>query len=278
MKNQCSRIHSVLYTSLLGAAWSVSLHPQDVLQVLLEDSHGQIAPSLLKTKQWQCLDGIFIDNYFKFPSYYATIRLTESCLVQLAEPSFRNGQARSEISITWHLYQFMGTGNYSPPVCLLSEPETYWSDLGHGLRLPKWEAMEWKPPSGKWKWEHLRGAWSKHLVSKQSCETGAHKNNRRKTPAGSSVATTHSGTRCGPGARIPGEAGRGWPVGTVRSDMWHSPRLSHSLAVVPSTPRFKSFQIIVKAMSRPLPGRGRKGGAPWAKLEPKERRVTTAVM
>lgn len=38
----------------------------------------------------------------------------------------------------------------------------------------------------------------------------------------------------------------------------------------PLNPRFQSFQISVKAASGRLPRRGRAGGAPGAKLEPKE--------
>lgn len=85
---------------------------------------------------------------------------------------------------------------------------------------------------------------------------------------------THHGTRVegelSRGASLPGEAGSVAHVGTVRKDTWRPPRLSRPLAVIPSNPRFKSFQIIVKAMSRHLPRRGKTGGAPSAKLEPKE--------
>lgn len=97
--------------------------------------------------------------------------------------------------------------------------------------------------------------------------------------AGSSVAVPRAGRgRERRGVGPPGEAGSGGHVGTARRDMWHPLRPSHSLAVVPSAPRSESFQIIVKAASRPPPGRGRRGGPLRAKPELEERLVTTGVM
>lgn len=115
-----------------------------------------------------------------------------------------------------------------------------------------YEAMKWKPPSVKWKWEHLRGTWRKHLVSKQNHETGAHKNNgkeessRQLCPYHTLQHTVWTG-ECGTCARIPREAGSGRHVGTVRRDMWHPPCLSHSLAVIPLTPSSSHS----KSLSRP---------------------------
>lgn len=106
-------------------------------------------------------------------SLLITLKLGEqSCLVQLVNPSFKNGQAWFEMSIIWHLYQLRGTGNYPPTVCLFPEPKTYWEWPEQGLRLPTYKAAKWKPPSAKWKWAHLRGTQRQHLVSRQSREEG----------------------------------------------------------------------------------------------------------
>lgn len=151
---------------------SISLDPQNVLQVLLEDGHVHITPSQDRATiiPWKHL--YTYDNNSDFSPYYTKIGLTESCLVQLVKPSFKNGQAWFEMSIIWHLYQCIGTGNYSPTVCLFPEPKTYWEWPERGLGLPMYKAAKWKPPSAKWKWVHLRGTQRPHHVSKQSREEG----------------------------------------------------------------------------------------------------------
>lgn len=114
---------------------------------------------------------------------------------------------------------------------LLSGNESPWEEPG-GSGLSQCRAMRWAPA----------------------------KTTVRKSPVGSSIPTMHSSTWHGRGsvqrgAGFPGNAGSGRDALTVGRDVWQPFHLSHSLAVIPSTPRFKTFQIVVKAMSRSPPRR-----------------------
>lgn len=42
-----------------------------------------------------------------------------------------------------------------------AEPRTCWQEPGEEPEIPAYGAMRWKPPSGKWEREHLRGGWRK---------------------------------------------------------------------------------------------------------------------
>lgn len=129
MGNKCHlRILTQFFTSLSleQHGRSICLCPWKVLQVLLADSYIRIVSFFSKQSNDKIMKASSCDNISKFFLYNTKIRSTESCLVQLAKPSLKNGQAWFEMSVIWHPYQFIGTGNYSPPVYLLPEPKTYW--------------------------------------------------------------------------------------------------------------------------------------------------------
>lgn len=129
MGNKCHlRILTQFFTSLSleQHGRSICLCPWKVLQVPLEDSSVCIVSLFSKQSNDKIMKASSCHNISKFFLYNTKIRSTESCLVQLAKPSLKNGQAWFEMSVIWHPYQFIGTGNYSPPVCLLPKPKTYW--------------------------------------------------------------------------------------------------------------------------------------------------------
>ena len=140
--NKCHlRIFTQFFTSLSleQHGRSISLCPWEVLQVPLQHSYIHIVSLFLKQSNDSIMKESSYDNNSKFLLSNTKIRSPESCLVQLVKPSLKNGQAWFEMSIIWHPYQFTGTGNYSPPVCLLLEPKTYWEWPGAWT----WAANGW---------------------------------------------------------------------------------------------------------------------------------------
>ena len=96
MGNKCHlRILTQFFTSLSSEQHgrSICLCPWKVLQVLLEDSCVCIVSLFSKQSNDKIMKASSCHNISKFFLYNTKIRSTESCLVQLAKPSLKNGQA-----------------------------------------------------------------------------------------------------------------------------------------------------------------------------------------
>lgn len=192
-------------------------------------------------KQLQGYKCISCNSNSKLPPSYPQIRLTKTCLDQLAKPSFKDGQAWFEMDTAWYLYQLLGTGNDSPPGSSPWARDTLgvtWS-LDSSCQCTK----QWSEKRHLW---YGRRAPERYL-EEASCLKTAEPVQGKESPV--NVHTPAHGRQeselcC-------------WlrlVCWNSRRGRWYPPCLSHSLAIIPTTPSFKSFQIIV----RYLPGKEEK--------------------